>query len=226
MSFEDLLADGFRENRPVLPLDGKIPLEKYCRIDLSVKNKDLKNVALFDPEACQQYIESVLKRNDAHVAYGGYLEERNLYADATRFSEGELRNIHLGVDFWCKAGTKVVVPFKGVVHSYKNNSDKGNYGPTIILEHQLPQVGVFYSLYGHLSVESLSGLYKGRPFAKGEVLAHLGTTDINVNYAPHLHFQLILDLQGNQGDYPGVCSAEKIGFYQKNCPNPLVFFDL
>ena len=226
MSVEDLFADGFGKNEPVLPLDWAIPFEKYCPIDLSVENKKLENVALSNPEACQRYIDAVLKRNNAQVAYGGYLEKRNLYANSGRFSEGEVRDIHLGVDFWCQAGTKVVVPFGGMVHSFKNSADKGNYGPTIILEHHLPQGVVFYSLYGHLSVESLSGLFKGKPFAKGEVLAYLGTTDINVNYAPHLHFQLILDLQGCQGDYPGVCSAEKIAFYQKNCPDPALFFQL
>ena len=218
--------DGLGQNRTLLPLDGKIPVEKYCPIDLSVKNKDLTNVALSNPEACQRYIDLVLKRNNANVAYGGYLEKRNLYADTTRFSEGEVRDIHLGVDFWCKAGTKVMVPITGTVHSFKNNADRGNYGPTIILEHQLPNRERFYTLYGHLSVESLEVLHKGKPFKRGDVLGHLGTTDINVNYAPHLHFQLILDLEGHQGDYPGVCNDKKVGFYQQNCPNPLIFFNL
>ncbi len=212
--------DAFYGKKPILPLDVAIPLEKYCPLNLSVKNKELNDIAISDPIACQNYIDAVLKKNGARVAYGGYLEKRALYANSDRFSEGGPRNIHLGIDFWCEAGTKVIAPLNGTVHSFKNNSDKGNYGPTIILEHRSPIGTLFYTLYGHLSMESLDGLYRDKPIKRGNVLASLGTPDINVNYAPHLHFQLIIDLQGHYGDYPGVCSQEHLKFYQKNCPDP------
>ncbi|CAN0606544.1 unnamed protein product, partial [Ectocarpus sp. 12 AP-2014] len=95
----------------------------------------------------------------------------------------------------------------------------GDYGPTIILEHTLHHI-TFYTLYGHLSIESLIGLFKGKVFKAGETLAKLGTPDINVNYAPHLHFQIIKDLEGNEADYPGVCALENLQHYKFNCPNP------
>ena len=125
----------------------------------------------------------------------------------------------MGIDFWCKAETKVVVPIDGKVYGFKNNDDIGNYGPTIILEHQLSDM-VFYSLYGHLSIASLNDLYIGKQFKKGAILATLGATEINVNYAPHLHFQIIDKIDNYRGDYPGVCNSIDLEFYKTNCPDP------
>ncbi|MEZ2414834.1 peptidoglycan DD-metalloendopeptidase family protein [Muriicola sp. E247] len=207
-------------------LDASISFREYTPLDLSVDNNALEGIDLSDPNACQEYIDSVLAGNNARVAYGGYLERRNLYSGNEAFSKGEEpRDVHLGVDFWAEAGTKVLTPIDGEVHSFKNNAIKGDYGPTIILKHTVKGV-VFHSLYGHLSLESLDGLYPGKPFKKGEVLATLGTPEVNVNYAPHLHFQLILNMQGMQGDYPGVCLVSEKGFYRANCPDPNHLFSL
>ncbi len=211
-----LLFDPF--DTPLQILDTSIPLDAYCKIDLSDTNPDLKDVNIALPEACAQYVEAVLQRNQARIAYGGYLEKRNLYA-AGRFSDGPQRNIHLGMDFWCNEGTAVIVPLDGVLHSFKNNSDTGNYGPTIILQHRV-NGDTFFTLYGHLSLASLEGLTPGKLFRKGEVLATLGATEINVNYAPHLHFQVIKDMQGFSGDYPGVCSEAELESFKRNCPDP------
>ena len=200
-------------------LDKEIPWIAYTPIDLSEKNKDLESYNIIDPNQCQAYIDVILEQNKAQVAYGGYLEKRTLYSDKMGFSGESARNIHLGIDFWTKAGTKVSAPLDGIVHSFQNNATVGDYGPTIILQHQTEEF-LFYTLYGHLSVASLDGLKVGKAFKQGDVLATLGTPDINVNYAPHLHFQLIRDLEGKKGDYPGVCSAESVEFYSKNCPNP------
>lgn len=212
-------------SKPIAILDSAIPILDYCPINLSFSNKDLDAFDITDPKSCQDYINQILLANGSQVAYGGYLEKRNLYSNSERFAEGAQRNIHLGMDFWCEAGTKVITPLNGVVHSFENNSDQGNYGPTIILEHKLSDV-ICYSLYGHLSLKSLKGLYIGMPFNRGTVLATLGETAINVNYAPHLHFQLIHDIQGYAGDYPGVCSSSNLDFYQNNCPDPNLLLGL
>ncbi|MCK0130747.1 peptidoglycan DD-metalloendopeptidase family protein [Flavobacteriaceae bacterium F08102] len=204
-------------------LDLEIPLDQYVPIDLSVHNKELEQIAISDPIFCQEYIDSVLKKNCATVAYGGYLEHRNLYQHNENFnSETQQRNIHLGVDFWAEAGTAVVAPSTGTVHSFKNNAISGDYGPTIILTHT-NQEGQYYTLYGHLSLESLAGLFVGKTIRRGESFARLGRPEINVNYAPHLHFQIIRKIGSFYGDYPGVCSEDELAFYQMNCPNPLTF---
>ena len=85
---------------------------------------------------------------------------------------------------------------------------------------------IFYTLYGHLSVDSLDGLFVNKEFKAGDTIGRLGTPDINVNYAPHLHFQIIKDLEGNHGDYPGVCAKEQLYFYQENCPDPNILLKL
>lgn len=215
MNFKKLAL--LKESRDVM--DTSIPRAAYCSLDLSTMNKELEEIDITSPEDCQRYIDRVLKRNKAQVAFGGYLEKRALYAQSERFIASGERNIHLGMDFWCSAGTQVIVPIAGKIHSFQNNVDKGNYGPTIILCHELEEI-TFYTLYGHLSLESLKGLHIGKRFSNGETLGTLGTPDINVHYAPHLHFQIIMDIEGYQGDYPGVCAQNDLDFYRKNCPDP------
>ncbi len=202
-------------------LDSAIPLNRYVPLDLSMTNSELSGVDIADPTICQRYIDTVLKLKEGTVAYGGYLEQRNLYADKLGFTSAKasVRDIHLGIDFWATAGTKVLAPIDGNVHSYRNNNVVGDYGPTIILRHVLG-THIFYSLYGHLSLNSLDGLSLNKRFKSGETLGRLGTPAINVNYAPHLHFQLIKDLEGSEGDYPGVCAKDKLSLYRENCPDP------
>ena len=205
---------------PICILDPAIPWSDYRKIDLSTANRALDAVDLTNPAACETYINGFLRKNSGIVAYGGYLEPRNLYSDKPAFTDGKNpRNIHLGVDFWAKAGTIVVTPTDGTVHSLKNNSTSGDYGPTVILQHQLDNT-CYYTLYGHLSLETLEYLQVGRVLKAGERVGTLGTPDINVNYAPHLHFQVIWDIGDYQGDYPGVCSADELDYYQNNCPDP------
>lgn len=209
----------YKNTLPIHVLDASIPFSKYCPIDLSVENSELNAIKVSNPKECQSYINKILARNNATVAYGGYLENRKLYEESELFSGNARRNIHLGMDFWCEAGTKVITPLDARVHSFNNNEAVGDYGPTILLEHKFEDSS-FFTLYGHLSIESLEGLFEGREFKAGEPLATLGVTEINVNYAPHLHFQLIMDLQGRTGDYPGVCGEGDLTFFKQNCPNP------
>jgi hypothetical protein len=212
---------------PISILDTKIPIQKYVCLNLSKDNEELFGLEITNYTVCQNYIDRVLQDSHGLIAYGGYLEERNLYNDKEGFSDSTkpIRNIHLGIDYWCAALTKVIVPIKGVVHSFKNNNVAGDYGPTIILKHILG-IHTFYTLYGHLTEDSLDGLFINKEFKAGDSIGRLGTPDINVNYAPHLHFQIIRDLEGNVGDYPGVCAKAQLSFYQENCPDPNILMKL
>ena len=214
-----MLADG------VLPIDSEILFDQYCPIDLSESNPDLKTFDVSSSSAWENYVLSLLKRNNAKVAYGGYLEVRNLYDRSDYFqamAEDDKRNIHLGIDFWCEDGTDICAFLDGQVHSFANNMNYGDYGPTIILEHKLGKEKL-YSLYGHLSEVSLKTIGIGQRIEKCQNFATLGTSEVNGDYAPHLHFQIIRDLQGKSGDYPGVCSKNTLGFFKENCPNPALF---
>lgn len=202
-------------------IDGTIPYSQYISLDLSVENTDLSKIDIKNPDIFETYIEAYLLQNSAKVAFGGYNEERNLYKSSLIFNddEKEERNIHIGMDLWIKAGTKVLAALDGTVFGFDFNTGTGNYGPTIILKHTIEDQ-IFYTLYGHLSVESIENIEIGTIFKKGQTLATLGDSSVNGGYSPHLHFQIIKNIEANFSDYPGVCSKKKLDFYLKNCPNP------
>ena len=213
--FENLLL----AQKDVFVLDKSIPIRTFISIDLSDKNNEIAPL-LTNPSEFENYIDFNLAKSKARVAYGGYLEKRNLYNQSTIFqSFDEVRNIHLGIDLWTKAGTKVLAALDGVVHSIQNNVGIGNYGPTIILEHNIENQK-FWTLYGHLSLDSIGHIKKGVVVSKSTEIAKLGISAENGNYAPHLHFQIITEISNSIGDYPGVCSEKKLSFYLNNCPDP------
>ena len=208
-------------------LDASIDLNDYASLDLSVKNDELANLNLDNPIDCENFIENWLMKNNAKVGYGGYCEKRNLYKNSIIFKNeiSEERNIHIGLDLWIKAGTKVLAALDGKIHSFKFNEGIGNYGPTIVLEHNIENE-IFYTLYGHLSTESIENIKIGTFLKKGQQIAILGNSAENGNYSPHLHFQIIKNIENYSGDYPGVCSAKKLSFYFENCPNPASLLNL
>ena len=208
-------------------IDTKIAVSDYVPISLSSTNKDL-TFDITSSDTWEKYIQKYLKERNAKVAFGGYLEERTIYQRSTYFNavnDVNQRNIHLGIDFWCKENTEVLAVLDGEVHSFKNNKNFGDYGPTIILKHQLEKK-TFYSLYGHLSLASIENLKVGDKVQREQVIGQLGSSKVNGDYAPHLHFQLIIDIKDYKGDYPGVASKREINFYKENCPNPNLLLKL
>ena len=202
-------------------IEDSIPYPKYTPIDLSISNADLSKMDMENTEAFENYMETILQENDSIVAFGGYNEERNLYKTSPLFNdeESEERNIHIGMDLWIKAGTPILAALDGTVHGFDFNAGKGNYGPTIILKHSFENQD-FYTLYGHLSVESIENLEIGTAFKKGQKMATLGDSSVNGGYAPHLHFQIIKEIKDYTGDYPGVCIKNDLVYYLDNCPDP------
>jgi peptidoglycan LD-endopeptidase LytH len=168
----------------------------------------------------QATASAALTQAPAQPSYGGYAEDRSVYTQELFAPAGEEpRTIHLGLDVFAPAGTEVFAPLAGRVHSSRINDKPGDYGPTIILEHTMDR-GVFYTLYGHLSRDSLKGLKPGAAFMPGEAIATLGTRNENGGWPPHLHFQVILDLKGMRGDYPGVCKRSERDHWLAICPDP------
>jgi murein DD-endopeptidase MepM/ murein hydrolase activator NlpD len=202
--------------------------EDFCHLDLSVHNPELRSVDVSKINDLGQFVNSIISNNRAKVAYGGYLEQRGIYRRSSYFNQSDPdteRNIHLGLDLWIEAGTPVYAPLDGTLHSFKNNTNFGDYGPCLILEHQM-ESKLFYTLYGHLSLESLEGKKEGQSIKKGERIATLGRPEVNGTYPPHLHFQIIRDLEGNNGDYPGVSNLKDLEFYKQNCPDPNLLLGL
>jgi murein DD-endopeptidase MepM/ murein hydrolase activator NlpD len=194
------------------------PLTSFNSIalDLSATNTELNSSIYGNTSAFCTYITAKL---NGKIGYGGYLEHRVIYESHENFAtaSADFRNIHLGMDFWAEAGTRVFAPLAGEVHSFQFNAGSGNYGPTIIIYHPAENI---YSLYGHLASSDLAQLKAGTQINAGQELCHLGKPDENGGWPPHLHFQLIRDMQGFMGDYPGVCSLRDVDYYAQNCPDP------
>ncbi len=215
------------QSQPLQVIDSAISYDDYVQISISSENEVLQKIDVSSSDEWETYMSNYLGEKKAKVAFGGYLEKRDIYKRSTYFndSEAEERNIHLGIDLWCDEKTKVLAVLDGEIHSYANNKNHGDYGPTIILKHIIEEK-TFYSLYGHLSLASIEGLEIGKKVHKGEVIGYLGGANVNGDYAPHLHFQLIIDIEDKKGDYPGVSSEAKLEFYKKNCPNPNLLLKL
>ena len=156
----------------------------------------------------------------SRVAIGRYNEARLFYTgDQFVTRSGERRTVHLGIDIFCPAGTPVFAPLSGVVHSVQDAGQPLGYGPVMLLEHEAGETPC-YTLYGHLSRASLSDVKPGQKFRKGDRIGAIGDTEENGGWVPHLHFQIITDLLGTQGDFPGVAAASERGVYTSICPDP------
>ncbi len=219
-NFSDFIESLSQSFIPVVST--KYSSKDYVAIDLSETNRDLNLIDVSSSTVFEEFISKYLQKRKAKLAYGGYNEIRAIYSRSAHFNQHNPeteRNIHLGLDIWCAAGTAVLAPLDGRIHSFNNNANFGDYGPTIILEHTYNEI-TFYTLYGHLTVASLSELKIGQNIKEQDVIAYLGDASVNGDYAPHLHFQIIKDMQDFVGDYPGVSNKKDLAFYLKNCPDP------
>jgi len=188
-------------------------------LDLSRDNAVLANTDLSNPKQFEEYILDMLANNNAVFGIGKYNEDRQIYDHSKVFNREQKRTIHLGIDLWTSPGTKISAPLNGKLHSFQNNDNEGDYGPTIIIEHNIQDMR-FFTLYGHLSISSLDGLEKGMLIKKGQVIGMVGNYPINGNWPPHLHFQIIRDIGEWDGDFPGVCSDRDREKFLRICPDP------
>ncbi|MVN20196.1 peptidoglycan DD-metalloendopeptidase family protein [Mucilaginibacter arboris] len=194
--------------------------DRLFPFDFTASNTALSAETVADTNTFSDYVTSTLQQNHCRYGIGGYFEHRTLYARSTHFNTSdEARRLHLGIDIWAEAGTPVYASFTGKIHSYADNDHFGDYGPTIILEHNFYGL-TFFALYGHLNREALKGLYPGKLIQKNEEIARFGTSEENGSWPPHLHYQLMFDMEGNEGDYPGVCKLSEKEKYLQNTPDP------
>lgn len=209
-----------------LPVASPLPFALNTRpvlaLDLSEHNPQLAGFDPGDTPAFSAWVRAQMLAHGADYAAGGYGEDRGLYRMSRHFDGGqgeEPRTLHLGIDLWLAAGTAVHCVLDGVVHSCRDNAVFGDYGPTLIVEHAF-EGQRFYTLYGHLARPSLERTRPGQRLAAGELLGWLGDEHENLGWPPHLHFQVIADLGGREGDYPGVCKPSEAVQWLAGCPDP------
>lgn len=197
--------------------------DKLLLLDFTANNPTLTAGLLEDTNKYSDYLDAKLTEAGARYGIGGYGEHRTVYSRSKVFdgpaNGDEPRRLHLGTDIWGKHNTPVRAPLDGIVHSFAFNNNFGDYGATIILSHRLDEK-TFHTLYGHLSLNDLKNLEEGQTITKGEIFGEFGLAFENGHWPPHLHFQLIVDLENYKGDYPGVCKVSEKEKYFANCPDP------
>ncbi|MFO7683285.1 MAG: aminotransferase class III-fold pyridoxal phosphate-dependent enzyme, partial [Chloroflexota bacterium] len=114
----------------------------------------------------------------------------------------------------------VYAPLPGKIHSFHDNNLPLDYGPTLILAHETDEGVPFYTLYGHLSRKSMADWTVGKRIAAGEQIATVGAMHENGGWPPHLHFQIMLDMLGKEGDFIGVAPASQREVWKSICPDP------
>jgi len=180
-----------------------------------------------DLDLFQYKIEKLQRELPDKIIAGGYMEPRALYGTEAYERIGnkgiESRTIHLGIDLWLPPGTPVFALFDGEVVVAVDDAGDKEYGGLIILKHHARDLP-FYTLYGHQTVESAEKHRIGDRIKKGELVGIIGDHPENGNWAPHLHFQVMLSLLSYENDFPGVAYPGEMELWRSICPDPNLLF--
>jgi 4-aminobutyrate aminotransferase-like enzyme/Ser/Thr protein kinase RdoA (MazF antagonist) len=193
--------------------------------DLSVGSTFLgADPSVAETPALAEKIFHAMKRADVSVGVGRYDEPRLLYTSPLFGASGnptdERRTVHLGVDLFVGPGAALRAPLDGVIHIVANNSAPLDYGPVVILRHETSGGEEFFTLYGHLSKDSLVRIEVGQRVSRGRAFAHVGSAQENGGWTPHVHFQIIFDLLDRGTDFPGIAYASQRSVWTGISPNP------
>ena len=188
--------------------------------DFTEANHELSRLDINDVSGFTEYLFESVAEAEPPVGIGRYDEDRVLYRHSPLFDgTAERRSIHIGIDLFVVEGTEILTPLSATVHSAEENVGLGNYGPTVILRHELDNVE-FHTLYGHLSRSSISNLQPGTTLSAGDGVGEVGDIHENGSWPPHLHFQLITESLRHEVDYPGVAAPADRQRYLELCPDP------
>jgi 4-aminobutyrate aminotransferase-like enzyme/Ser/Thr protein kinase RdoA (MazF antagonist) len=175
-----------------------------------------------DAAAWWEAILGRLRATGSAYGLGRYDEVRRWYtgdAFRTATDDGpEWRTVHLGIDVFAAPGTPVLAPLDARVHSVRDNAGAADYGPTVVLEHELDGV-VFHTLYGHLDGDAMR-LEAGQQVARGHVIGRIGAPPGNGDWAPHVHVQIITDMLDRAGSFPGVARPGERAVWTSISPDP------
>ena len=200
------------------------PLDTLPRVSLSVADSTLPQnpFDLTPGEAATLGVET----QGFHLGY--YAEPRLIYTDKAfykgPFKASNRRTVHIGVDIFAPAGTRVHAPLNATVEAVENRKDNLDYGGLVILRHETEKGAPFFTLYGHLNPESVGALTAGQLIEKGQVIAALGEQQHNGGWAPHLHFQT--GLINTDPNWPGAVDPDELDFWSMLYPNPAAILNL
>ncbi len=223
-SVERWLERNAHDFAPVVQTGGTPP--RVICLDLTEGGAEAREWADLDAAAAWAGIAARLDREKADLAIGLYGEDRAVYKGPAFETAGAglRRTVHLGIDLFAAAGTPVHAPFAGRVAFIHDDAVDFGFGPTVLLEHATDAGQIFWTLYGHLSRESVASLSIGQSIGKGDAFCAFGSPSENGNWAPHLHFQIVTDHLGLGGRMHGVGVRDQWQVWQSISPDPSVVF--
>lgn len=172
-------------------------------------------------------INQLQKQHPTKLIANGYLEPRPIYTSSAYQKQGnkgiKSRTVHLGVDFWLPTDTAVHSLFDAEVVTAVHDKGYKEYGGLVILKHKEDDL-VFYTLYGHLSLASITALKVGDRLKKADKIGVLGNPQENGEWSPHLHFQIMLTMLDFKNDFPGVSYPGQMQVWKSMCPDPNLLF--
>lgn len=209
-SFAPLIGRDLRST-PVAPID-------FSAGSALISSEPREN----SPAELDRRVQRQLTEHGATVGVGGYDEARLIYAWPDEPDSTEPRTIHIGFDLSLAPGSPLHAPLDGVVHGFEDAGGHHDYGPLIVLRHRTEGADPveFFSLYGHLTRDSLDGLRAGKPIAKGAVFARVGDAPTNGDWWSHVHMQLVTDLLDVPCNVDGVVRASQRRVWKSLCPDP------
>jgi 4-aminobutyrate aminotransferase-like enzyme/Ser/Thr protein kinase RdoA (MazF antagonist) len=196
---------------------------RLLTIDLSIDSPEMRPAeAPANTAELSEHLFRKIQNQGATVGIGRYLERRSLYksdhfltADST-----EQRDIHLGIDLFIPAGESIYAPLNGKVEAFANNSDRYDFGPVVMLRHDTDDDLPFWTLYAHLSEQSLDRLRVGQAIEQGDLIGWVGSYPNNGDWPPHLHFQLLTTLLGMGTGIHGVATVGQLDVWESISPDP------
>jgi 4-aminobutyrate aminotransferase-like enzyme/Ser/Thr protein kinase RdoA (MazF antagonist) len=219
------LRDAAKKSAPILDMD--LRKEPCLVFDLSVGSKFLGA----DPHNSEmtpltEAIFGELEKAHASVGVGRYDEPRLLYSSElfgnSTNPNDERRTIHLGMDLFVEVGEAIHAPLEGTVHLLATNPARQDYGPLVVLRHTTNEGAEFFTLYGHLSKQTLEHLHAGQVIEQGQAFGTVGDMQENGGWPPHVHFQIVVDPLDLGRDFPGVARASERAVWTSLSPDPNV----
>jgi 4-aminobutyrate aminotransferase-like enzyme/Ser/Thr protein kinase RdoA (MazF antagonist) len=215
------LADHANDIAPVLDVD--LRTARIAPLDFSVGSPLIASEPADNaPAPLDQRVQRVLSEHGADIGVGGYEEARLIYDWEHQPKNAEPRTIHMGIDLSLEAGAPLFAPLDATVHSFENADTHHDFGPMIVLQHQTDGAEpiTFFTLYGHLTLDSLDGLQPGQRIAKGQQFARIGCAPINGDWWAHVHVQLITDMLDVPCNVDGVVRASQCAVWRSIFPDP------
>ncbi len=199
------------------------PLADAPILDLSITGAHACDNPVQPDMADIEHAVAALDEGGTRAVLGRYDEPRLVYG-APFYLSGthgatDRRTIHIAIDVFLPAGTRVHAPLDAIVHTADVRDAEYDYGGLVVLRHETPDGVAFFTLYGHLAHDSVHALSEGQSIAAGQAFAELGGPDQNGGWAPHVHLQLgTTDAPG--ADWPGVIDPDQRDDWCALFPDP------